>query len=237
MFNNKNKKNTDKKEYDEEMIMVQFIKSNEKKFIKCFFYEKVSDLIRRYRIKAEDNENANFFFSTRLLNPSLTVFESGLLNNSPIYVNTLSNISGGYCPINFTDVSKNKTKEIYFSKNAPSYRGVTKGINICGICKCKMCKACKKEVVVPIKKKKINLIKERDELFCPECESIIIPKTVCFYMCKFKIYGKKIKNGKEQYFENEPDEASNENSAKYFDPELNGEIMVSELIFEVLKYL
>ena len=44
-----------------------------------------------------------------------------------------------------------------------------------------MCKACKKEIVVPIKKK-INLIKEKDELFCPECESIIIPKTVCFDM-------------------------------------------------------
>ena len=47
-------------------------------------------------------------------------------------------------------------------------------------------------------------------------------------MCKFKIYGKKIESGREQYFENEPDEASNENSVKYFDPELNGEIMVSE---------
>ena len=42
---------------------------------------------------------------------------------------------------------------------------------------------------------------------------------------------KKQKAAREQYFENEPDEASNENSVKYFDPELNGEIMVSEQIF------
>ena len=48
---------------------------------------------------------------------------------------------------------------------------------------------------------------------------------------------KKQKTVEKQYFENEPDEASNENSAKYFDPKLNGEIMVSELIFEVLEYL
>ena len=90
-----------------------------------------------------------------MLKPSLTVFESGLLNNSSIYVNTLSYVPGGYCPMNFTDVSKNKTKEIYFSKNAPSYRCVTKGINICGICKYKLCKACQKEIVVPIKKIKL----------------------------------------------------------------------------------
>ena len=62
-----------------------------------------------------------------------------------------------------------------------------------------MCKACKKEVVVPIKKK-INLIKERDKLFCPECESIIIPKTVCFYMCKFKKYEKKIEDSRKTIF-------------------------------------
>jgi hypothetical protein len=52
----------------------------------------------------------------------------------------------------FTDISKNKTKEIGFSKKALSYRKVTKGINIFGICKFKKCKAYKKEVVVRIKK-------------------------------------------------------------------------------------
>ena len=56
-------------------------------------------------------------------------------------------------------------------------------------------------------------------------------------MCKFKIYGKKIESGREQYFENEPDIASNENTAKYFDPESSGEIMITKLIFEVLEYL
>ena len=56
-------------------------------------------------------------------------------------------------------------------------------------------------------------------------------------MCKFKIYGKKIEEGREEYFESEPDEASNENSVKYFDPESSGEIMITKLIFEVLEYL
>ena len=59
MFNNKNKENNDKKEYDE-MISVQFKKSYHKTFcISCLPYEKVSDLIQRYRMNAKDNENAN----------------------------------------------------------------------------------------------------------------------------------------------------------------------------------
>ena len=53
----------------------------------------------------------------------------------------------------FTDVSKNMTKEIKRSKNAPSYRTATKGIDIIGICNYKKCKAYKKEVIVIIKKK------------------------------------------------------------------------------------
>ena len=137
----------------------------------------------------------------------------------------------------FTDLSKNKTKEIGLSKKTPSYKKVTKGINIFGICNFKKCKAYKKVVVVKIKKKKLDLIKERDKLFCPECEATIIPKTVGFYLCKFRIYGKKLVNDQLERFENEEDEANKKDSLKYFDPELNGEVTVFELIFEVLEYL
>ena len=136
----------------------------------------------------------------------------------------------------FSDVSKNKTKEIGFSKNAPSYRKACKGINIFGICHCKKCIAYKKEVVVRIAEKKFDLINEKDKLFCPECESLIIPKTVGFYLCKFRIYGKKIVDDNIVKFENDIDEANNKKSVKYFDPELNGEVVVSKLIFEVLEY-
>ena len=63
------------------------------------------------------------------------------------------------------------------------------------------------------------------------------PKTVGFYLCKFRISGKKIEDKNEVYFQNMDDEANNKNSLKYFDPELNGETKITELIFEVLKYL
>jgi len=206
--------------------------------IQCLSDEKVSDVIQRYRTKSNDRDpTKKFIFNAKALNCDLTVAEAGLTNNGNIFVVSTKGIKGAGCAMLFTDLSKNKTKEIGFSKNAPSYRRATKGINIFGICNCKKCKAYKKEVVVPIKKKKLDLIKERDELFCPECEATIIPKTVGFYLCKFIIYGKKLVDDKVVPFENEEDEANKKDKLKYFDPELNGEIMVTELIFEVLEYL
>ena len=95
----------------------------------------------------------------------------------------------------------------------------------------------KKDVIPRIKKKKLDLIKEKNELFCPECEAPIIPKTLGFYLCKFKIYGKKIVGDRVEFFDNGVDEANNKDSFKYFDPELNGKEMLTELILEVLEYL
>ena len=205
--------------------------------IQCLLNEKVSELIQRYRIKFNDNdESKKFIFNAKQLNPSLTVGEAGLTANSNIFVKRTKQIKGGGCSMLFSDVSKNKTKEIGFSKNAPSYRKACKGINIFGICHCKKCIAYKKEVVVRIAEKKFDLINEKDKLFCPECESLIIPKTVGFYLCKFRIYGKKIVDDNIVKFENDIDEANNKKSVKYFDPELNGEVEVSKLIFEVLEY-
>ena len=207
--------------------------------IQCCKDEKVSDVIQRYRVKFCDNEpTKKFIFNAKALNLNLTVAEVGLVNNANIFVVSTKGIKGaGGIPLMFTDLSKNKTKEIGLSKKAPSYRKVAKGINIFGICNFKKCKAYKKEVVVRIKKKKLDLIKERDELFCPECEATIIPKTVGFYLCKFMIYGKKLVDDQVERFEKEEDEANKKDSLKYFDPELNGEVTVIELIFEVLEYL
>ena len=205
--------------------------------VQCTENEKVSDIIEKYRIKAKDNDcSEKFIFNAKQLVPSRIVGESGLTNNANIFVEKTHRIKGAGCSMFFSDLSKNKTREILFSKKAPSYRSVSKGINIFGICNFKKCIAHLKEVVVKIKKKKFDLIKQRNELFCPECEAQIIPKTVGFYLCKFKIYGKKIEDGSEVNFENKIDEASNKNGLKYFDPELNGEVMITELIFEVMEY-
>ena len=203
----------------------------------CLRNEKVSDVIERYRKQTGDYNTTNkFFFNGDIINQSFSVSKVGLRDFSTIEVQDTKRITGSSLAMLFTDVSKNKTIELPCSNEFPSYRAVTKGINIFGICNFKKCDAYKEEVVVMINKTKFDLIKERDELLCPECESPICPKTVGFYLCKFKIYGKKINNGREEYFENKIDEANNENTIKYFDPDLNGEVMMTQLIFEVIEY-
>ena len=62
------------------------------------------------------------------------------------------------------------------------------------------------------------------------------PKTVGFHLCRYRIYGKKYENGNVKSFENPIDEAKNENTVKYFDPDKNNEITFFELLFEILKY-
>ena len=164
-------------------ISLIFMKNNTPIEIQSSLDEKVSDVIQIYRLKTNDNYlKLKFIFDKKVLNCDLTVAEAGLTNKAKIFFIACSGVKGAGGAMLFTDLSKNKAKEIGFSKNAPSYRRATKGINIFGICNCKKCKAYKKEVVVPIKKKKLDLIKERDELFCPECESTIIPKTVILFM-------------------------------------------------------
>ena len=240
-----NELNSEKKENSIEGIKVFFRVSGQGQEgirslgIECLPNEKISDLIEKYRKESNDyKKSKKFIFNANALNQSVTVAEAGLNNNANIFVVSTDGIKGGGGPpMLFTDVSKNKTREIKFSKNAPSYRKASKGINIFGICNCKNCKAYKKEVVVIINKKKFDLIKERDDLFCPECGANIIPKTVGFHLCKYKIYGKKIEEDKIVPFDNDIDEANNKDSLKYFEPELNGEITMIELIFEVIEYL
>ena len=232
------KENDERKRNNPDEFNVIFRVRSNPIVISCLYSEKVSDLIQRYRnISGDSDCSKKFIFNAKNLNEYLTVSETELSENAIIFVVPTNRIKGGGCPMMFSDVSKNKTKEISFSKSAPSYRKAGKGINIFGICHCKKCKAFNKEVVIPIKKKKFDLIKEKENLFCPECDSLIIPKTVGFYLCKFRIYGKKFENNEIENFCNKDDVANNKNSLKYFDPDLNGEVMLIELIFEVLEYL
>ena len=57
--------------------------------VKANLNEKVSEIIKRYRNKASDFEdNRKFIFNAKDLNPTLTVSETGLLNNDNIFVVT-----------------------------------------------------------------------------------------------------------------------------------------------------
>ena len=139
--------------------------------------------------------------------------------------------------MNFTNLSKQNTIDCAFNINAPYYRNVGPGINICGECKYEKCVAYKNEVIVPLIGIRVfNLIKERGNLKCPACRALIDPKTVAFYLCEYKIKGKYIDNGQIKPFEIFK-KAKNKDAAEYYDPTSNGETIIIELIIEVIKYL
>ena len=147
------------------------------------------------------------------------------------------NITGGNFSMLFTDISKQIYEEHYFSDKAPSYRIVCQGINIYGICKVKKCLANKKEVVVPLRKiKKFNLIQQKEDLECPECGGNIIPKTLGFFLCKYKVKMKKYENGEIKSFEFEG-ESPKKDCIQYYNPDKNGETTIVELIIEITKDL
>ena len=63
--------------------------------IQCLSNEKVSEVIKKYRIKSGDNdETKKFIFNAKNLAPSLTVAEAGLTNNANIFVVATKGIKG-----------------------------------------------------------------------------------------------------------------------------------------------
>ena len=210
----------------------------------CFYSHKdefLSSLFYKFRERINDFKTDFNFQSTNAginnLDPKKKlgeVWDAIFIFN--ITVIKTNNLTGrGFC-INFTDLSKQIYEEVYFSDSAPSYRLICKGINIFGICKFKKCKAYNKEVIAPLKKRKFDLIKEKDILECPECEGLISPKTIGFHLCKYKIKGTKFEDGKGIPFEFNG-KADNNNSVQYYNPDRNGQTTVVELIIEITKYL
>ena len=208
--------------------------------IRCNLKDTVSKIIQIYRkISGDFSLNRIFMFNGKILNrSSLSLANEGIANWGRIIVYMTGAVKGGGgCAMMFTDVSKNKTTQVQCSPDAPNYRHIIKGINICGICNYIKCLAYEKEVIVNFHNKTFDLIKDKNKLFCPECRAPIEPKTVLFYLCRYQIYGKKIENDEIVPFRNPPAEARNENSATYFDPDLNGgEVEFAQLKFEVLEY-
>ena len=209
----------------------------------CYHYsvkrnELFSSVIEKFKKDSGLVSGFEFHYNSRKINdPNKTMGELDIRDWSSIEVVIVCYCPGAGFSINFTDVSKNIHEEHYFSKTAPDYRIVSKGINVYGICKGKKCKAYNKEVICPLKNKKIfNLLDEKENLECPICGSLIIPKTLGFFSCEYRIKGKKCENDTITPFELR-DKASNKDSIRYFNPDKNGKTMITELIVEVIKFL
>ena len=65
--------------------------------IQCLAEEKVSDLIQRYRTKANDHDTSKkFIFNAKALNTDLSVAEAGLTNNANVFVVTTKGVKGAH---------------------------------------------------------------------------------------------------------------------------------------------
>ena len=185
-------------------------------------------------------DKINFFYKHILLNKSDNLKKSLFqVFTKNLYITVKVIDTGDICgggPVDFCDVSKKKHEGHRLTSDGPTYRITGKGINIYGLCKGNPCKAYDKEVIVPINKKTFDLINEKYDLKCPLCSNIIIPKTVGFRNCEYKISGKKYQNNNIEKF-SFTDRADNSGEIKYYNPNDNGTALMIELKFEILKYL
>ena len=124
--------------------------------------------------------------------------------------------------LEFTNVDKMITQKLTFSPNAPKWRIVTNGLNIFGICQNDQCKAFNEEVIHMVGINiKFNLNENIENIKCPICEGIIIPKTCGFWRCEYQFIGDKIEKGKKKHINTQSKE-TNGDDFEYFNPNDNG---------------
>ena len=217
--------------FEDEQKRKQIIQVNKNELLMSVF--------KKYIYKSgERPKYIRFVHNSESLDPNMTVSQAGFVDGDKIIV-LLGNDQkggGGLGSMDFTDLSKQQYVQYTFSPNAPTYRTICKGLNICGDCKCRNCIAYKNEVIIPLEGvKRFDVVGESDILECPSCGSIISPKTVTFYLCRYRVIGKKYENDKIMPFEF-VGLANDINSAQYYDPKENGQARVIELIIEILEY-
>ena len=142
---------------------------------------------------------------------------------------------GGPPCFNFIDIEKGKVIELCFSKNAPEWRSVIKGLNLFGICENEKCKAYKKEVIhkVGFPKKKFSIGDNITEIKCPICDCIIISKTCGFWECEYQFIGDKIEKGKMIHVDTNPKVVGNK--FEYFSPDESPSILWTKLEIYVIE--
>lgn len=147
--------------------------------------------------------------------------------------------------LNFVDIETGKIKNLEFSKNAPNWRKVDKGLNIFGICIYLKCEAYKKEVIYMTTLTKdgltFNLNEKAVDIKCPICKKNIKPKTCGFFDCEYQFIGTKLFEGDIKNYDSKTRETQGDNF-EYFDALGNGEVLWYELNIYVLpkqsiKYL
>ena len=140
------------------------------------------------------NDALNLSFGGKVLKDSLLLTDYNVISNSVINCEHINN--GGN--FNFIDVNNiNGIKKIPIGK-ASRWKKYVPGLNLEGKCTNEKCVAYKKKVICQIGYANYNFenIREDDKIKCPMCKEKIMPLSCGFSKCIFKIFGKRIINGK-----------------------------------------
>ena len=206
-----------------------------------FKEEIVSDMLKRFtKFINVDYNKCSFIFNANDLKNNSKKIKDVLEQNSIIDFHYTTIITGGL-EFKLADVSKEKIKNLKFSKTAPVWRKVKEGLNIFGFCKNKGCTTKNQEVVYIPEKMDIkdnhfifNIIEERENMKCPICNSVIKAKTIGFYKCEYQIIGRKInEEGQVKEYDSKPKETKDDNF-EYFSPDENGEVEWTKFLVYVL---
>ena len=77
--------------------------------------------------------------------------------------------------------------------NIPEWRTIGKGINLYGICNNDNCQAKGKQVIMHVKSKEFDVVKEGFKGICPMCKKQINLDACSFYKCDYNCQGKYFK--------------------------------------------
>ena len=126
---------------------------------------------------------------------------------------------GGISGLDFVDIDKlTKPKYLKFSRYAPKWRQVSKGLNLFGKCCNRNCKAYNNEVIHIVGiNVKFDFNINKKEIKCPMCSKNFIPITMGFWKCEYQIKGEKFRNGEYQEVEINGRETKGD-EFEYYDP-------------------
>ncbi len=137
-----------------------------------------------------------------------------------------------------TDVTKgNIIKK--FSPTAPKWRIVHCGLNVFGKCCNKKCESHGSCVVVPKEKCTVDFAKDQFDFECPVCECSVKPETIGFFLCKYKIFGKKVDENTNIAVPFGPiiGETNDISGIQYYDPQTNHSVNYIEYVVEITEII